>query len=127
MVEPVTTTTTPPAPTPTTRTEPRVSTGTGPARRESPPTRAGTLVFDRIVVAPGEDGAFLGRANVRNAGADYVNDVAVRWRILGRGGDELDRGVARWPSLAPGETRTIELDGSRRYSDDWTRVTFAPR
>jgi hypothetical protein len=117
MVEPVTTTTTPPAPTPTTRTEPRVSTGTGPARREAAPTRAGT----------GEDGAFLGRANVRNAGADYVNDVAVRWRILGRGGEELDRGVARWPSLAPGETRTIELDGSRRYSDDWTRVTFARR
>jgi hypothetical protein len=119
----------PPAPTPapTTRTEPGVATATGPARREAPPARAGALVFDRIVVVPGEDGAFLGRANVRNAGAAYLNGPAVRWRILGRDGSELDGGVVRWPSLAPGETRTVELEGSRRYSDDWARVTFSPR
>ncbi len=83
------------------------------------------LVFDRIVVGPGVDGAFFGRANVRNAGADYLNGVTVRWRVLGPAGIELDRGVAIRSSLAPGETATIELDGSRRYSDDWVRVSFS--
>ena len=44
--------------------------------------------------------------------------------ILGPNGVELDRGVSRWPNLAPGETATIELDGSRAYSDAWVRVRF---
>ncbi len=116
-----------------TRTEPRVTTTTEPglapslpAPRAAPPVRAGTLRFDRIVVFEGPEGRFAGRANVRNAGRDYLNGLRVAWRILGANGIEFDRGVSRWPNLAPGETATIELDGSRDYSDAWVRVRFVP-
>ncbi len=136
-----TTTTTAPPPTqmqPTTRTSttptqtgPRVTTQTEPgvapsqpAPRTAPPSRTGALRFDRIVVLEGTDGTFAGRANVTNEGAAYLNGLRIAWRILGPNGVELDRGVSRWPNLAPGETATIELDGSRAYSDAWVRVRF---
>ena len=136
-----TTTTTAPSPTQTrqttrtsttpTQTEPRVTTETEPgvasslpAPRAAPPSRAGTLRFDRVVVFEGSDTAFAGRANMTNRGAAYLNGLRITWRILGPNGVELDRGVSLWPNLAPGETATIELDGSRAYSDAWVRVRF---
>ena len=107
----------------TTETEPGVA-PSPPAPRTAPPSRAGALRFDRIVVLEGSDGSFAGRANVTNEGAAYLNDLRIAWRILGPNGVELDRGASRWPNLAPGETATIELDGSRAYSDAWVRVRF---
>jgi hypothetical protein len=136
-----TTTTTAPSPTQTrqtthtsttsTQTEPRVTTETEPgvapsppAPRTAPPSRAGVLRFDRVVVLEGSDGKFAGHANMTNEGAAYLNGLQIAWRILGPNGVELDRSVSRWPNLAPGETATIELDGSRVYSDAWVRVRF---
>jgi len=136
-----TTTTTAPPPTQTrqttrtsttpTQTEPPITTKTEPgiapsppAPRTAPPSRAGALRFDRIVVLEGSDGRFAGHANMTNQGAAYLNGLRIAWRILGPNGVELDRGVSRWPNLAPGETATIELDGSRAYSDAWVRVRF---
>lgn len=117
------TTSTPTEPRVTTETEPQVA-PSPPATRTAPPARADVLRFDRIVVLEGSDGDFAGRANVTNAGAAYLNGLRIAWRILGQNGVELDRGVSRWPNLAPGETATIELDGSRAYSDAWVRVRF---
>ena len=107
----------------TTQTEPGVAPSLPPPRT-APPSRAGALRFDRIAVFEGSDGAFAGRANVTNRGTTYLNGLRIAWRILGPNGVELDRGVSRWPNLAPGETATIELDGSRAYSDAWVRVRF---
>jgi hypothetical protein len=107
----------------TTKTEPGVA-PSSPAPRTAPASRAGALRFDRVVVLEGSDGRFAGHANMTNEGRAYLNGLRIAWRILGPNGVELDRGVSRWPNLAPGETATIELDGSRVYSDAWVRVRF---
>ena len=108
----------------TTTTEPGVAPSL-PAPRTAPPVRVGTLSVDRIFVFEGADGRFDGRANVRNDGEDYLNGLVLTWRILAAGRRELDRGTARWPNLAPGETATVELRGRAPYSNSWARVVFA--
>ena len=107
----------------TTKTEPGVA-PSPPAPRTAPPSRAGALRFDRIVVLEGSDGRFAGHANVTNHGAPYLTGLRIGWRTLGPTGAELDGGASGWPNLAPGETATIVLDGSRAYSDAWVRVRF---
>ena len=136
-----TTTTTAPPPTQTrqttrtsttsTQTEPRVTTQTEPGVAPSLPGAAhrATVARGRASLRPDRRARrirrpFAGHANVTNKGAAYLNGLRIAWRILGPNGVELDRGVSRWPNLAPGETATIELDGSRAYSDAWVRVRF---
>lgn len=125
--EPTTTpspTTSPSEPSPTTTSqEPRVVTTTPRTPRIAPPARAGDLRFERIVVLD-EGGRFTGRANVRNDGAEYLNDVRLRWRVVDSRGATLDRGVLTWPSLAPGETATLHFEGGRAYRKTWRRVVF---
>ena len=116
--------TTPEEPSPTTTSEePRVVTTPPPSPRIAPPTRAGDLLFERIVVLD-EGGRFAGRANVRNDGAEYLNGVRLRWRVVDSDGATLDAGVVRWPSLAPGETATLHFEGDRVYREIWRRVVF---
>jgi hypothetical protein len=110
-----------PMPSPTTTTEPRVETSPPAAPRTAPATEDGDLRFDRIVVLR-EDGRFAGRANVRNDGAEFLNDVRLRWRIVDATGAVLDAGAVTWPSLAPGETATVHFAGTRAYRESWRRV-----
>ena len=85
----------------TTQTEPRVA-PTLPAPRTAPPSRAGALRFDRVVVLEGSDGKFAGHANMTNEGAAYLNGLRIAWRILGRNGVEQQTG---------GRTRTNKKPG----------------
>jgi len=117
-------TTSPGEPSPTTTSpEPRVVTTTPLTSRAAPPARAGDLRFERIVVLD-EAGRFAGRANVRNGGAEYLNGVRLRWRVVDSRGATLDGGVLTWPSLAPGETATLHFEGERVYRKTWRRVVF---
>jgi hypothetical protein len=109
----------PPVSTPT---EPTVAT-TEDLERRAPPVRDGPLRFARIVVVA-ESGRFAGRANVRNAGSEFLNDVRLRWRIVDADGNVLDSGVTTWPTLAPAEVATVHFAGSKPYRSAWRRVLF---
>ena len=96
------------------------------AGRLAPDTSAGPLRFGQIrIFADATTGKFAGRANITNTGQTFLNGIVVSWRILDSAGQLIDQGQSSWPSLAPGETATIPLNGSAPFVDTWARVEFA--
>ena len=96
------------------------------AGRLAPDTSAGPLQFGQIrIFADATTGKFAGRANVTNTGQTFLNGIVLSWRILDSAGQLIDQGQSSWPSLAPGETATLPLNGSAPFVDTWARVEFA--
>ncbi len=94
-----------------------------PASRVAPPSTFGRLRFTNVrVFGPRR---FAGLADVTNAGRRYVNRLTIGWSIVSRRGVRLDAGRVGIASLAPGETATVSLTGSRRYTRAWAFVVFA--
>lgn len=96
-----------------------------PASRVAPPSAVGALRFTKVrVFGPRR---FAGLAAVTNTGRRYLNRLTIGWSIVSRRGVRLDAGRAGIANLAPGETATIVLTGSRRYTRGWAFVVFAIR
>lgn len=100
---------------------------TTPRSQIAPGSAAGPLRFTSVRVFAGAAQRFAGRANATNRTAAYLNGARVSWSIVDRRGRRLDGGRTTLPSLAPGETTTIGLTGSRRFERSWAAVRFVVR
>lgn len=120
----------PPPPTPPPAPAPPTATSTTAAAPSASPSRTAPLQdvremrFDEVRVFAAANGDFAGRASMTNVGRDTLTAIVVYWNVRTAAGKVLDRGQLQWPSLAPGETATIQLTGAEPYRGDWRRVKF---